>query len=652
MANITFDTNKFTEFPDEALGIGISTYGHSIVRTDAQKDVLRRHGHRAYRLPIQWNNGNPISSARGGPSDVSADRWVDEIHAIGGEVYMQIGGKDFDNDFNEDDAANLVRRYAPRGVTMFGVGNEPNNGGWDLNRTADLFNRCAPEMRAVGFEVGVDIKIGGLVWSYYDRGRNQEFLDRCGQHLDILEWHNYGMGNPPAQSDREALDSTPNWGKQVREVLEDASARSLDIIPLIGEINWAWQYKDGYEGTDDGSDTRFFDPIITVWMASIFGHALEAGGWPWQYSDQNGPLGITVEGGNTDQGRPSNTPQPVYHGVGAWTGEGNFPGAVGKIYKAGTDDGGLEAFAVNNTDGGMNLIIINKTTDRSIDFRVDVDDSHNGVSYNIFRSQDDAYADLASSGQATVHNGEITGSVPATRLIVLSFATTPATPPTGPSEPVVIQVADIYSDADDVGGSISTFGDPIRRNAGEQSYQSWEAPSGDTLSGGNFATRPPLDYVVDLGNGDDIAPLFSSEVWGPQTWTLSVPAGTDGVEVGLVVMEQFSDAQSVGARLFDINVTFGSSSVDYEDVDVFDEFGDQPGVLTLTVVPDTVDTTTVQVTLSPGSKLDNPFINGISIQPLQVAEDTDLFDPLPSNASLDEVVDKVNDILAYLESEE
>src|SRR5262249_28479031 len=152
---------------------------------------------------------------------------------------------------------------------------------------------------------------------------------------DIIDYHHYAMGNPPALSDADALARTKSWGDEVQSLYNSLAAKGLANKQVsVGEYNWAWQYADGIPG----GDQRFFQPIITVWAASVIGHVLSTGGWAFQYSDQNGPLGLTIEPGNQDQGRPGNSPMPIYHGLGMWSGESLFRGHGTDVLEASCDD--------------------------------------------------------------------------------------------------------------------------------------------------------------------------------------------------------------------------------------------------------------------------------------------------------------------------
>lgn len=327
----------------------VSTYGSSVAKSQTQRDALGKLKLGLYRIPIQWNGGNPISSAGGGPRDISADVFIDAVKAFGSEPMLVVGGSS-DNNFTPADAANLVNRYKSK-VRWYVLGNEPNNGGMSIETYCALFNKCADAMRAVDS----GIHIGGPTWSYYDGGKLQTFVTQCGAKADIVDYHHYAMGSPPAKGDAEALGASGGWRYEVSSIYGMLAGKTGKEVQ-VGEFNWAWQYNDGVSG----GDTRFFRPICTAWAASVVGHILAAGGRAMQYSDQNGPLGLTVEPGNTNpDGRPGNTPLPIYHGLGVFTGESLFPGVPftgGSLYSASSDDAGVEVYPVSPG----NIIIINK----------------------------------------------------------------------------------------------------------------------------------------------------------------------------------------------------------------------------------------------------------------------------------------------------
>src|SRR5687768_242625 len=80
-----------------------------------------------YRVPIKWNGGNVISSAVGGPTNISGLAWITAIRNTGSEPMVVIGGATNNNDITPSDAANLVNYFKNNGmpVTYWVVGNEP-----------------------------------------------------------------------------------------------------------------------------------------------------------------------------------------------------------------------------------------------------------------------------------------------------------------------------------------------------------------------------------------------------------------------------------------------------------------------------------------------------------------------------------------------
>jgi hypothetical protein len=334
-----------------AVGSCISTYGQTVATSAAQRMALSQLGLGRYRIPIRWNNGNPISSAGGGPQNISADGYVSALKAMGAETIVVIGGDTGDNDFSPADAANLVTHFTAMGVSTFYLGNEPGNGGMSIEAYSTLFNACAQAMR----KANPNIKIGGPTWAYYDLPTMQTFLQLSGPNVDILDFHDYAMGSPPALSTSDALAATHAWGDEVTALYAALSSQGLSGRQVsVGEYNWAWQLNDGV----DGGDARFFDPIITVWAASVIGHVLSTGGWPFQYSDQNGPLGLTVQVGSADQGKPQSAPQPIYHGLGMWTGEGLFRSFGAQMLSSSCADSNVEIYATT----GPNVMLVNKST--------------------------------------------------------------------------------------------------------------------------------------------------------------------------------------------------------------------------------------------------------------------------------------------------
>ncbi len=141
--NVTVDfANPVQILAPDTFSATISTYafgGGSIVAAAKQRTALGALGLGYYRVPLQWNNGNPISSAGGGPTNISADSWITNIKAFGGTPEIVLGGTT-DNNFTPADAANMVRHFSGNlKVSRWVIGNEPSNGGMSIANYCSLF---------------------------------------------------------------------------------------------------------------------------------------------------------------------------------------------------------------------------------------------------------------------------------------------------------------------------------------------------------------------------------------------------------------------------------------------------------------------------------------------------------------------------------
>jgi hypothetical protein len=79
---------------------------------------------------------------------------------------------------------------------------------------AALFNQAADAMK----QVDATIQVGGPTWAYFDKNTLSQFMDLSGSRADIIDYHHYAMGNPPALSDAAALQQTATWGDEVQWV--------------------------------------------------------------------------------------------------------------------------------------------------------------------------------------------------------------------------------------------------------------------------------------------------------------------------------------------------------------------------------------------------------------------------------------------------
>lgn len=433
-ANITVDfTRPLVNLDPYAFSSTISTYstnGSGIIDSAKQRTGLGNllgNGqypaldHMLYRIPIRYNGGNPVSSAGGHPGGSGSD-WVNNINAFGGTPMIVIGGQNGDNDFTTDDAAKLVNYFngpdcktstqagwpasgtpwtcgGPK-VNYWVIGNEPNNGGMDIGTYCNLFNSTYDAMKKIRPDISGQrqIFIDGPAWADYDQGTIQSFLNCAGSRVDIVDFHNYGMGGS-ALDTATALSQTGNWETEVAQVRQminaSVASRSSQIGIQVGEYNWSWRTGDGWNGYN--GDDRFYQAINTVWGASVAGHIAKAGGHGNQYSDQNGGLGITFQEPADAQhyGRAVNDPMPIYYGLEMFTGGKLFRHFGSEMVNAGTGLANVEVFASSNPS---NIVLINKDASAAQSAVVGLTGVTSGT-YDVWQTNKDApFAEPTAKG--------------------------------------------------------------------------------------------------------------------------------------------------------------------------------------------------------------------------------------------------------------
>jgi hypothetical protein len=194
-----------------------------------------------------------------------------------------------------------------------------------------------------------------------------------------VDYHHYAMGEE-SLSTRAALDLTPVWGDEVREVRADLRSLGLPERVNVDEFNLSWRSGDGTPEDDGGfvspaSDElvngRFFTAVNTVFIASVAGHVMRAGGTAMPYATQNRALGVMVQNdydgdtadhpGSGGEQQPDSSPMPAFWGIAAWTGATIWPHMADAFFDVtGPGDAAVEVFAVSNEAGGHNVVVINK----------------------------------------------------------------------------------------------------------------------------------------------------------------------------------------------------------------------------------------------------------------------------------------------------
>jgi hypothetical protein len=216
--NFNSKLNVGGKVADLYFGGTISTYGSTAIAQQAGSTQLQRLKDLkldGYRIPLKWNNGNIVSSAVGGPQDISGDIWISKLKEIGGEIVIVIGGNANDNNINPKDAANMVRYFKETGtpVKEWIIGNEPSMNGLSIQQYCVMFNQVSDAMKSVD----PTIKLGGPAWAWYDLNTLRSFIKLSGTRADIIDYHHYGMGEFYL-SDEEAMLQTRNYESEVKEI--------------------------------------------------------------------------------------------------------------------------------------------------------------------------------------------------------------------------------------------------------------------------------------------------------------------------------------------------------------------------------------------------------------------------------------------------
>jgi hypothetical protein len=340
----------------------ISTYGAyntDITQSSAQVTALANLHAGYYRIPLQWNGGNIISSATGGPKNTSGDAWINALDQVG-QPEILVGGSTDDN-FTPADAASLVQHFnkpasgAAHPVHLWVIGNEPDVAGMPIQTYCSLFNSTVAAMKAVD----PTIEVAGPAWSHFDPTVLTDFLQCAGNNLDVLDFHDYAMGDGAA-STAATLAGTTGYGSQVTQayqlIRQYAPSRANQIQVQVGEYNWSWTIADGYNGWQ--GDDRFYTAANTVFGASVAGQIAAAGARGDEFADLNGALGLTFEKQDaaTHYGQSLNSPMPIYYGLEMFTGGNLFRGFGTSMVSAQTSLSNVEIYAANNG----NIVLVNK----------------------------------------------------------------------------------------------------------------------------------------------------------------------------------------------------------------------------------------------------------------------------------------------------
>lgn len=430
-----------SELTGISFGSCISTYSgdgqdvNIIKGTDAEsaawRTTLGELGPVAWRIPLAWNAGSPGSSATGARSSGDAAGYVSAIRSIGGTPIVAVGGTTGDNDILAADAAALVHYFNDHGgqnggpVEHWIIGNEPDNGGdaaFGLDayihggKGGSGFSTIARAMRAATTRA---LEIAGPAMASWATGKEADydaFFDACGPDVDVVDFHMYDGADLPRYSDamtwlHRAIASRPGMAERA--------------AVQLGEYNWMWQYRE-----PDSGARQFYTSRNTVAGACTIGRVVEQGGRAYQYSDNNGPLGL-ITPGNGAHGAPAGLrlPTPSYFGIKMWTGGNLFRRPTGAMAACTTALPDVEVFA---STGAKNVVLVNKSLTRARDVELAVHGAPASGTYEVWQtvqgmSPSDTtgpqWQDPVRIASGSYSGGRITFSAPATTVSTVLVGT-------------------------------------------------------------------------------------------------------------------------------------------------------------------------------------------------------------------------------------
>lgn len=339
------------------IGVTITGYGglNYIVNSEDHRKALAAHGFDTMRIELRYQTPGDHDSKIicGGDSchtDYDGDTWMDAIRDKMNATPILVVPAD------ADDAVSLYEHFAATGtVPKVVVGNELDAGNpprMDAATYAGVFNEIATRIHAAD----ASVRVGGPGTAHNNIGYLRTFLEKSAQHVDFVDFHDYGMGETRLP-DEQLLAEVANYERDIAEVralIDSTVPNGADVGIQIGE----WNMDHGDKSPACSSMTSH---LPTVWGAAALGTMLESEATALLFGDKNGCLGLTGEWGE-GQGEDFvdiNKPMPISHGVGMFTGAGLFRPFGTTMVATSTSDELLYVFA---SADDKNIVVVNTAT--------------------------------------------------------------------------------------------------------------------------------------------------------------------------------------------------------------------------------------------------------------------------------------------------
>lgn len=455
-------------------GVCSSTYGRRPSTSPEQAAAERALDARFWRLPVRWDDAGFIASSALGNSPFSIEADIAMYASWGHRMVLVIAGRGGDfGTWQAGDAAKIVQRLIDLGHDLdlfdFSGPNEPGIDGSvaDADKTPAKVLERNQIVHAEVASVLPGRKLWGPVHFMYNRPELNFHQSGMGSDLAGTNYHHYAMGGSgESQTTAWAFDHTATYEAEVLQLAADAAGYGVETAVNVDEFNWAVkpnydvQGDDGYIFPGDGQvrEARLFRAENTIYIASVMGRILRAGGRGMVYATQNKSLGVMVENdydGDTANlpeadgvQRPNSSPMPAYWGVAVWTGGAvpnlsggpqprSFPHMARRFFTVTTDDPLTEVYAVDNEEGGYNLVVINKRADTPRTVRLNLTGVPAGWEWERHRTRKtNPYDGFVKEGPYALAGDYIDLALDPCTVSVVVLRDTGVTPPADPAPTV------------------------------------------------------------------------------------------------------------------------------------------------------------------------------------------------------------------------
>ena len=338
----------------KAIGMDLSGYGYPnvFVNDPLEQKELKALNVKFLRIDLKYTvSGDPTSkivcNSNGCDARWTGAQWIQAIKAIGAQPLIVFP-------YNITDATNMLKYFnkeTSNYVRYWTLGNEPDLSGMSATTYSNIFNQDYDAMKAID----PTIQIGGGTTAWYDVSFLQTFLQQSGGRVDFIDFHGYAQEGTKDGNYTTLFHYAAEYGNNIKDlrslIRRIVPARASQIGIEVGEWELNW-------GGTAQNNTNFH----AVWVASVLGSILEAGGWSLFYADKGNaiygyPHTFTDINGKMVQIKPDDT-NAAYHGIGMFTGEGLFRGFGTIMVSASTTLRNVEVFA---SDNPKNIVVINQS---------------------------------------------------------------------------------------------------------------------------------------------------------------------------------------------------------------------------------------------------------------------------------------------------